>query len=66
MKISFKFRDLSRFLLLGLTTVALAACSAVQQGGQIKKELKLPEYADWAGQNRLGLYIDAAYKSVKK
>ena len=33
---------------------------------QIKKELKLPEYADWAGQDRLGLYIDAAYRSVKK
>ena len=33
---------------------------------QIKKELKMPEYADWAGQDRLALYIDAAYKSVKK
>jgi len=33
---------------------------------QIKKELKLPEYADWAGQGRLGLYIEAAYRSVKK
>ena len=33
---------------------------------QIKKELKLAEYADWAGQDRLGLYIDAAYRSVKK
>ena len=33
---------------------------------QIKKELKLPEHADWAGQGRLGLYIDAAYKSVMK
>ena len=30
-----------------------------------QKELKLPEYADWAGQDRLGLYIDAAYRSVK-
>ena len=33
---------------------------------KIKKELKMPEYADWSGQDRLGLYIDAAYKSVKK
>ena len=33
---------------------------------QIKKELKMPEYADWTGQDRLGLYIDAAYRSVKK
>jgi cyclase len=33
---------------------------------EIKKELKMPEYADWAGQDRLGLYIEAAYRSVKK
>ena len=32
----------------------------------IKKELKMPEYSDWAGQNHLRLYIDVAYKSVKK
>jgi cyclase len=33
---------------------------------EIKKELKMPEYADWQGQDRLGLNIDVAYKSVKK
>ena len=33
---------------------------------EIKTELKMPEYADWNGQNNLGLYIDVAYKSVKK
>lgn len=33
---------------------------------EIKRELKMPEYADWDGQNRLGVNIDAAYKSVKK
>jgi cyclase len=33
---------------------------------EIKSELKMPEYADWNGQDRFGLYIDAAYKSVKK
>jgi cyclase len=33
---------------------------------EIKKELKMPEYADWHDQNRLGANIDAAYKSVKK
>jgi cyclase len=33
---------------------------------EIKKELKMPEYADWRGQDRLGANIDAAYKSVKK
>jgi cyclase len=33
---------------------------------EIKNELKMPEYADWHNQNRLGANIDAAYKSVKK
>jgi cyclase len=33
---------------------------------EIKKELKMPEYADWSGQDRLGVNIDVAYKSVKK
>ena len=33
---------------------------------EIKKELKMPEYADWHDQDRLGVNIDAAYKSVKK
>jgi hypothetical protein len=32
---------------------------------EIKKELKMPEYADWHNQDRLGVNIDAAYKSVK-
>ncbi|MGH7826079.1 MAG: MBL fold metallo-hydrolase [Candidatus Binatia bacterium] len=32
----------------------------------MKKELKMPEYADWHDQNRLGANIDAAYRSVKK
>jgi cyclase len=31
----------------------------------IKKELKMPEYADWAGQDRLGANIDVAYSSLK-
>ena len=33
---------------------------------EIKKELKMPEYADWHDQNRLGANIDAAWKSVKQ
>jgi cyclase len=33
---------------------------------EIKKQLKMPEYAGWAGQDRLGANIDVAYKSVKK
>jgi cyclase len=32
---------------------------------QIKKELKMPEYAGWAGQDRLGANIDVAYSSLK-
>ena len=31
----------------------------------IKKELKMPEFAHWSGQNRLGVNIDVAYKSAK-
>jgi hypothetical protein len=33
---------------------------------EIKKELKMPEYADWKGQDRLGVNIDVAYKSAQK
>jgi cyclase len=33
---------------------------------EIKKELKMPEYADWHDQNRLGINIEVAYRSVKK
>ena len=33
---------------------------------EIKKDLKMPEYADWHDQDRLGVNIDAAWKSVKK
>ena len=33
---------------------------------EIKKELKMPEYTSWQGQDRLAVNIDAAYKSVKK
>ncbi len=33
---------------------------------EVKKELKMPEYADWNGQDRLGVIVDAAWKSVKK
>jgi cyclase len=32
----------------------------------IKTELKMPEYADWAGQDRLGVNIDVAYKTAEK
>jgi cyclase len=33
---------------------------------QIKKELKLPEYASWGGQNNLPQNITVAYESLKK
>jgi cyclase len=32
---------------------------------EIKKELKMPEYADWAGQDRLGVNIGVAYATLK-
>lgn len=32
----------------------------------IKRELKMPEYADWHDQKALGANIDAAYRSVKR
>ncbi len=33
---------------------------------EIKKELKMPEYADWAGQNNLPQNITVAFESLKK
>lgn len=33
---------------------------------EIKKELKMPEFADWEGQDRLGANIDVGYGSLKK
>lgn len=33
---------------------------------QVKKELKMPEYADWAGQDRLPVNVEQAWKVVKK
>jgi cyclase len=33
---------------------------------EIKKEVKMPEYKDWRGQDRLEVNIEAVYKSVKK
>ncbi|MGH7824704.1 MAG: hypothetical protein ACREQ7_05965 [Candidatus Binatia bacterium] len=33
---------------------------------EIKKELKMPEYADWAGQDRLGVNIDVGHPSRPK
>jgi cell pole-organizing protein PopZ len=33
---------------------------------EIKKDLKMPEYADWADQNNLPQNITVAYESLKK
>jgi len=33
---------------------------------EIKKELKMPEYADWADQNNLPQNVTVAYESIKK
>jgi cyclase len=54
----------------GFYTLLLKRVGAMAAQGKsladIKKELKMPEYADWHDQNRLDVNIDAAYKSVKK
>jgi len=54
----------------GFYTLLLKRVGAMAAQGkslaEIKKELKMPEYADWHDQERLGPNIDAAYKSVKK
>jgi hypothetical protein len=31
---------------------------------EIKKDLRMPEYADWASQDRMPTNIDAAYRMV--
>ena len=33
---------------------------------EIKKELRVPEYTDWTGQNNLPQNITVAYESIKK
>jgi len=54
----------------GFYTLLLERASEMAAQGkslaEIKKELKMPEYADWHDQDRLGVNIDAAYKLVKK
>lgn len=54
----------------GLYNLLLKRVGAMAAQGkslaEIKKELKMPEYADWHDQNRLDANIDAAYRSVKK
>ena len=54
----------------GFYTLLLKRVGAMAVQGkslaEIKKELKMPEYADWRGQDRLEVNIDAAYRSVKK
>lgn len=54
----------------GFYTLLLKRVSEMADQGksldEIKKELKMPEYADWSGQDRLGVNIAVAYKSVNK
>jgi hypothetical protein len=33
---------------------------------EVQKEIKMPEYVDWSGQDRLGVNIDVAYKSAQQ
>jgi cyclase len=54
----------------GFYTLLLKRVGAMAAQGkslaEIKKELKMPEYADWHDQNRLGANIDAAYRGAVK
>ena len=59
------FDEYERYYTLLLKRVGDMA-AAGKSLAEIKKELKMPEYADWHGQDRLGVNIDAAWKSVKK
>jgi len=59
------FDDYEQFFTLLLKRVGEMAAQG-KSLDDIKKELKMPEYSGWAGQDRLGLYIDVAYKAVKK
>jgi len=59
------FDDMERYYRLLLERVG----QMVSQGkslDQIKKELKMPEYDDWAGKERFPNNIEAAYRAVKK
>jgi cyclase len=59
------FDDYEGFCALLLKRVGDTA-SQEKSLDEIKKNLKLVEYADWGGQDRLGANIDVTYKSVKK
>jgi cyclase len=59
------FDEYEGFYTLLLKRVGEMAAQGKSLDG-IKKELKMPEYADWHDQNRLGVNIEAAYRSVKK
>ena len=53
----------------GFYTVLLQRVGDMAREGksldEIKRDLKMPEYADWDGQDRLPANIAVAYKSVK-
>ena len=59
------FEDMERYYNLLLERVG----QMVREGksiDQIKKELRMPEYDDWAGKERFPNNVEAAYRAVKK
>jgi hypothetical protein len=58
------FEDAAQYYALLLDRVG----KMVREGkslDQIKKEVRMPEYASWASQDRMPTNIDAAYRAVK-
>ena len=57
------FEDTERYYELLLERVA-ALVKAGRSLDQIKAEVKMPEYAKWATQDRFGTNVEAAYRMV--
>jgi cyclase len=58
------FDDNERYFTLLLDRVG-AMAKAGKTLDQIKQELKMPEYADWAYQERMPSNVEAAYRAAK-
>ena len=58
------FEDTEKYYALLVERVG-ALAKAGKSLDEIKKELKMPEYAQWASQERMPSNVDAAYKVVK-
>lgn len=58
------FNDSERYYTLLFERV-VAMVRAGKSLDQIKQELRMPEYAEWAYQERMPSNIEAAYRAVK-